>query len=64
MNCHIEYIGGESPQKKDIIGKEGYRMIHIDINLKIIRIAIEIEEGFPNKIHRYGNYFVFNRNPF
>jgi len=41
-------------------------MIHFDINLKIIRIVIEIEieEGFPNKIHRYGNYFVFNRNPF
>jgi hypothetical protein len=36
----------------------------IDINLKIIRIAIEIEDGLPNKIHRYGNYFVFNRNPF
>ena len=36
----------------------------IDINLKIIRIAIEIEDGLPKKIHRYGNYFVFNRNPF
>jgi hypothetical protein len=39
-------------------------MRYIDINLKIVRIAIEIEFGFPNKIHRYGNYFVFNRNPF
>ena len=36
----------------------------IDINLKIIRIAIEIEDGFPSKIHRYGNYFVINNNPF
>ncbi|EHI97674.1 hypothetical protein CDLVIII_0968 [Clostridium sp. DL-VIII] len=37
-------------------------MIYIDINLKIIRIAIE--EGFPDKIYRHGNYFVFNRNSF
>ena len=36
----------------------------ININLKLIRIAIEIEEGIPNRIHRYGNYFVINRNPF
>ena len=36
----------------------------ININLKLIRIAIEIEDGFPNRIHRYGNYFVINRKPF
>ena len=39
-------------------------MRSININLKFIRIAIEIEDGFPNRIHRYGNYFVFNKMPF
>lgn len=39
-------------------------MICININLKIIRIAIEIEDCFPKRIHRYGKYFVINNNPF
>lgn len=45
-------------------GARGMKFRSININLKLIRIAIEIEEGFPNRIHRYGNYFVINRNPF
>jgi hypothetical protein len=39
-------------------------MRDINLNLKIIRIVIEFEDGFPSRIHRYGNYFVLNRNPF
>lgn len=56
-------LGALSP-KNYIRGANTMKFRCFNINLRLIRIAIEIEEGIPNRIHRYGNYFVINRNPF